>query len=429
MRPLLDCTKSQLESVCNDAGLRFVTDPSNEDLSFLRARVRRMLTRNYCGGGTTTSLVAQARGTHLQGAVARTPHCDSHPDGEHEGGEGRGELTRGQAVLLQDDVQRRDASNAQSVLLRDCVQSRDLTHVEGMRLRDDNQRRDLTHGQAILLRDDVLHLVSACRAARTALESEAADLLRQAIIPSGRAADPPEQNSAPAGQATILALRGEPAPGRGMLPSQGETSIYPDEEMLVTEESRTGRFAGRSLSRQKSSLDDEGVTDALQTVSVHSPDVQHAQTPGDVLRMGPGLEGASAFREAAGVQKSSTADVVGVPWEESSAGMVSMGTGAWHEGTQESARAFVGGRELEEALQEEAVGRERPLCVRVRLEPLRRASREAALLALETLLQVPSLLHAQCFSTCSPFARYTPQLSLFLPSCRCTVPPPSSPLG
>lgn len=61
LRPLLDVSRGELEAILCERGQEFVSDPSNEDLSYARVRVRRMLPSLAAEGMTQSRLCATAR--------------------------------------------------------------------------------------------------------------------------------------------------------------------------------------------------------------------------------------------------------------------------------------------------------------------------------------------------------------------------------
>lgn len=73
LRPLLDFRKASLESICARAGQEFFCDPSNEDESFARARLRKLAPILAAQGFSQDALLRL--GARAQRADAALTHC------------------------------------------------------------------------------------------------------------------------------------------------------------------------------------------------------------------------------------------------------------------------------------------------------------------------------------------------------------------
>jgi tRNA(Ile)-lysidine synthase len=60
LRPLLDVTKAELIAVCEDAGLGYISDPSNENVRFARVRLRKILAGEGLNASTLARLARRA---------------------------------------------------------------------------------------------------------------------------------------------------------------------------------------------------------------------------------------------------------------------------------------------------------------------------------------------------------------------------------
>ena len=60
LRPLLDLAKAELVAVCEDAGLAYISDPSNENVRFFRTRLRKILAEEGLDASALARLARRA---------------------------------------------------------------------------------------------------------------------------------------------------------------------------------------------------------------------------------------------------------------------------------------------------------------------------------------------------------------------------------
>eukprot|EP00884_Botryococcus_braunii_P000327 jgi/Botrbrau1/10295/Bobra.0120s0013.4 len=204
IRPLLGCDKSQLEEVCRENNLGFVTDPTNTDCRFLRARLRGLLHHQALfqlpslpeqardpPDGASVPVQASLRGRPAPPSARAWAHSQpATPEGCVTGAHW---YPPGSQAAGQQSVEGPGEQASAGDLASGTGEGPGPQGLQpgGHGMGDSGLGGPYAaHAEGVQLRDDVLRLVAACREARVFLEGEATEVLRQAIIPPHAASSP-----------------------------------------------------------------------------------------------------------------------------------------------------------------------------------------------------------------------------------------------